>query len=376
MKTFSLTTLFIGTFFIVSCSSNPVSHFTVSKSTHLKMKGPGTLIGKTMTEQKLFLGGFSGLMLKKESTDKGLVFQTITDRGPNGYFLDSKERPFLLPEFSPQIPTLKVNLEDNTFEIIDILKLQKKNGSPLSGLPNIRAEESPVDVMGLLYSLDRDGIDSEGLVSDDEGGFWASEEYAPSLVHFDNKGKMIKRLTPFNELPKMYAERKSNRGFEGIAKDKNKIFGFLQSPLPMDGNFARIVEVDLDTLKTSGEYFYGFEKNMEKIGDAVSLHNNQFLVVEQNGLKGTASRKYVYKITLNGTDNLVKKELLVDLGKTPFHLLEKIEGIALIDSHRIALVNDNDFQIDGPTDSKTGLTPINNDPNEMLILEFIEDITK
>ena len=108
----------------------------------------------------------------------------------------------------------------------------------------------------------------------------------------------------------------------------------------------------------------------------MNLHKNQFLVVEQNGLKGIASRKYVYKITLNGTDNLVKKELLVDLGTTPFHLLEKIEGITLIDSHRIALVNDNDFQINGPTDSKTGLTPINNDPNEMLILEFIEDITK
>jgi hypothetical protein len=195
-------------------------------------------------------------------------------------------------------------------------------------------------------------------------------------VHFDKHGKMIRRLTPFNELPKMYSERKSNRGFEGIAKDKNKIYGFLQSPLPMDQNFARIVEVDLDTLKTSGEYYYGFEKNLDKIGDAISLGNNKFLVIEQNGLKGPESRKYIFKITLNGADNLVKKELLADLGNTAFKSVEKVEGIAVIDSRKIALINDNDFQINGPTDTKTGLTPINNDPNEMLILEFSQDINK
>ncbi|MDO9181603.1 MAG: esterase-like activity of phytase family protein, partial [Bacteriovorax sp.] len=247
---------------------------------------------------------------------------------------------------------------------------------PLTGLPNIRSEESPIDVYGFMYSVDSEGIDSEALVSDDEDGYWIGEEYSPSLVHIDKLGKVIRRLTPFNELPKMYSERKSNRGFEGIAKDKNKIFGFMQSPLPMDHNFARIAEIDLDTLKTSGEYYYKFDKDMDKIGDAIGLSKNKFLVIEQNGKKGEESRKYIYKITLNETDTPVKKEMLINLGTTPFKSIEKVEGIALIDSHRIALVNDNDFQINGKTDVSTGLTPFNQEPNEMLILEFREDITK
>jgi hypothetical protein len=144
----------------------------------------------------------------------------------------------------------------------------------------------------------------------------------------------------------------------------------------MDKNFARIVEVDLETLKTSGEYFYEFGPNMDKLGDAAFIGHNQFLVIEQNGKKGEESRKYVYKITFNGIDKLVKKELLVDLGLTPFKLIEKVEGLAVIDSHRIALVNDNDFQISAQTETTTGITPFNNDPNEMIILEFKEDFTK
>jgi hypothetical protein len=376
MKILSLSTFALTVLLLSSCSSVPTTHYTLLKTTHLKMKEPVSSIGSTVSGQKIALGGFSGLRLKKIVNSDVLLFETITDRGPNGYFTSNNERPFLLPEFSPQIPTLKVNLLENTFEVQDVLKLQKKNGKPMTGLPNIRSEESPIDINGFMYSLDPDGIDSESLVSDDEGGYWVGEEYAPSLLHFDSKGKMIRRLTPYNELPKMYSERKSNRGFEGITKDKNKIWGFLQSPLPMDQNFARIVEIDLETLKTSGEYYYGFEKDMDKIGDATVLQDNNFLVIEQNGKAGAESRKAIYKITLNGTDKLVKKVLLVDLGQTPFNSLEKIEGIAVIDSHRIALVNDNDFQINGVTDVKTGLTPFNNHANEMLILEFKENISK
>ena len=243
-----------------SCSSAPTSKFTVVKTKDLLMKGPAISIGTTASDQKLFLGGFSGLMLKQASNSNNdeLIFQTITDRGPTAQLTNNNERPFLLPDFSPQIPTLKANLKDNNFEVISILKLQKKDGKPLTGLPNIRTEESPVDVTGFLYSVDPYGLDTESIVSDDEGGFWVGEDYAPSLVHFDSFGKFLKRLTPYYELPKMYAERKSNRGFKGIAKVQNKIFGFLQSPLPMDGNFSRIVEVDLNTSKTSGEYYYGF----------------------------------------------------------------------------------------------------------------------
>lgn len=370
MKSFILFAFVLS---LVACSSTPSSYNKLIAASHLKMqKAP--LAGKTISGQEIQLGGFSGLLFK-EMKNGEMIFETITDRGPNGYTVGS-ERPFLLPEFTPQIVTIKTNSKAGTFDVLYSLGLKKKNGAPLTGLPNVRTEENPTDVFGFMFSLDADGLDTEALVADDEGGYWVGEEYAPSLVHFDGSGKMLRRLTPFNELPKMYSERKPNRGFEGISKEKNKIFGFLQSPLAADQTFARIVEVDLDTMKTSGEYFYEFDKKMDKIGDATSLGDGKFLVIEQNGKKGPESKKLIYKITLNGNDALVKKELLVDLGLTAFRDLEKVEGIALIDSKKIALVNDNDFQINDKTDPKTGLTPFNTAPNEMLILEFADSIKK
>jgi hypothetical protein len=357
---------------LLSCSSTPSSNNKLIAATHLKMAKPAPLAGKTLSNQEIYLGGFSGLLFNEE-INGDFLFQTITDRGPNGYSVGA-ERPFLLPEFSPQILSLKTNLKNGTFEVVSTLKLKKKSLTPLTGLPNVRVEENPVDIFGHMLSLDPDGLDTEALVADDEGGYWVGDEYAPSLVHFDNLGIMKRRLMPFNELPKMYSERKPNRGFEGIAKVQNKVFGILQSPLPFDQGFARIVEVDLDTMKTSAEYFYDFKKGMDKVSDMVHVKNGQFLVIESNGKRGEESKKLIYKITLQGSDSHVTKELLIDLKKTPFNAIEKVEGIALISPNKIALVNDNDFQISAKTDPATGITPLNSDDNEMLILEFSQEI--
>lgn len=364
--------LLIGlTFSVISCSTTPKSSHKLLSRSLLKMK-TSPVIGKTVSGQEIHLGGFSGLQFIEEKNGE-YILKTITDRGPNGWMVDS-ERPFLLPEFSPQIVELKTNLKEKNFEVSNTLKLKKKNGSPLTGLPNVRTEENPVDIFGFMMSLDPDGLDTEGLTADGEGGYWVGEEYAPSLVHFDANGVMQRRLTPYNELPKIYSERRPNAGFEGIAKDGSKIFGFLQSAIPSDETFARIVEVDLESMKTSGEYYYPYEKDLYKIGDALFLRNGQFLVVELNGKSGKQSQKYVYKITLNGPDAPVKKELLVDLETTPFKGVEKVEGIALLGPKKIALIKDNDFQIAEKTDRKTGITPFNNEENELLILEFEQNL--
>ncbi len=361
------------TFSFISCSttSTSTSGNKLIAATHLKMKTI-PVVGKTVTGQEVHFGGFSGMTyLGKEGGE--YKFAAITDRGPNGWNVGT-ERPFLIPDYSPQIVSLKTNLKDQSFDVVGTLPLKKKNGAPLTGLPNIRTEENPVDVFGYMMSLDPDGMDTEALVPDGEGGWWIGEEYAPSLAHFDKNGKMLRRLTPYNELPKIYSERKPNGGFEGIAKDGSKLYGFLQSPIPVEQTFARIVEVDLDTMKTSSEYFYQFEKGFMKIGDAISLGNGKFLVVELNGKRGDEGKKLITKITLNGQDAPVKKEILVDLGTTTFKGVEKVEGLAIIGPKKIAVLKDNDFQIENKTDRKTGMTPFNHEENEMLIMDFSQNI--
>lgn len=363
---------------MLGCASAPStsSNIQSTSSTHFKMTST-PLIGSTLSGQKIKLGGFSGLHFV-EAKEGSLMFQTVTDRGPNGE-LNGIDRPFLLPEFSPIVVFLKADLVTKELSVVAEIKLKKRDGTPLTGLPNTRLEENPTDIFGLYYSVDQQGLDIEGLTADGEGGWWMSDEYAPSLVHFNDEGKMLRRLTPSNELPRMYSERKTNRGFEGISKVENKLYGILQSPLPKeqpakDGEFTRIVEVDLETMKTSAEYFYMFEKGNDKIGDIVALSPKNFLVIEQNGKVGESSQKYIYRITLGESDQLVKKTLIADLKNTPFNNVEKIEGLAVIDSKRIAIIYDNDFQINGKTNQATGLTPLNESVNQLLILEFSENL--
>ena len=333
-------------------------------------------VGTTISGQKIKLGGFSGLRFV-EAKANSLIFQTITDRGPTGELVGI-DKPFLLPEFSPTIAFLKVDLKTEELSIVAEIKLKKNSETMLTGLSNTRQEENPTDVFGLYYSVDQQGLDTEGLAYDGEGGWWVADEYGPSLVHFNEEGKMLRRLSPNIELPRMYSDRKSNRGFEGISKIENKLYGILQSSLPNEqvdigGAFARIVEVDLETYKTTAEYFYMFEKGNDKIGDMMAIDSKNFLVLEQNGKTGNSSQKSIYKITISESDQKVEKKLVADLKNTPFNNVEKVEGLAIIDKKRIALVYDNNFQVNGKTNQATGLTPLNESVNQLLILEFAEN---
>ena len=321
------------------------------------------IVGSTISGQQISLGGFSGLVFKEEK-DGELIFQANTDRGPTSNLVNS-DRPFLLPEFTPEIVTLKTKLKENSLEVSAELKLKKKNGQPLTGLLNSREEEVPVDIFGMPSSIDKEGLDLKGLTYDGEGGYWLADQYAPSLVHFDVEGKMIRRLTPGTELPKIYSERLTNQGFSGIARIENKIFGILQTPLANEPGIARIVEFNLETMRTNFEYFYPFENQKAKIYNFQAINDKSFLVIEDHA---------IYKITLNGSDQNVNKEFILDLAKTSLQKIEKVKGLAIIDHRRLAIINNNNFQISGKIDFETGVSPVALNKNELLILEFNRDI--
>ncbi len=354
-----------------SCAHN-ASPIKIAKMTSYLMSNPAPVVGKTVSGQDIYIGGLSGLIYL-DSKEGALFFNAITDRGPNGW-AEGIDRPFLLPEFSPQIITLKTDPVKKSLEVVSSLPLKKKNREKLTGLPNKRDEENPTDLYGYMYSVDPLGLDTEALTRDAEGGYWVGDEYAPSLVHFNSKGVMTKRLVPGEELPKIYKERRPNRGFEGIALVENKLFGFMQSPLKKEESVAKIVEVNLDTLKTSAEYLYPFEPGNDKIGDAAAIGKNTFLVIEQNGKIGTQSSKLIFKITLSESDHPVTKTLIADLKETPFNNIEKVEGLTVINNRQIALTIDNDFQINSKTDKQTGITPLNDLANQILIIDFNQDL--
>ncbi len=406
-------------------------------------------IGATAAGQELFLGGFSGLHFEGFDPATGRYkFLTHTDRGPNAE-PSGINRPFLLPGFTPEIVRFEVGRDTGELTLTQRIPLQRGQGNPLTdpltGLPNTRIDnlantphndERAIDLLGNEQPLDPLGGDFEGIVVDrNDGSFWMVDEYRPAIYHFDPNGVLIDRFVPIGSaaaagqtlgtevLPEVLAQRRQNRGFEAVAFDGGKIYAFVQSPLrnPVTlGNPAlnamnniRVVEFNPATLATR-QFIYvldnpdlGAEPNTraDKIGDAVSFRNGEFLVVERDddsvpGDDPSSIEKKIYRFNLTGAtdvssltgtvgttgrtvDQLTVEEMLqngihpiekilhVDLNAVGYNQVQKVEGLALIDPQTLAVINDNDFGVASITVNDDGTFTLNYIP-EPIQLGIIE----
>jgi hypothetical protein len=200
-------------------------------------------------------------------------------------------------------------------------------------------------------------------------------------------------------LPAVIAQRRQNRGMEAIAIQDGKIYAFVQSPIRNPatlGNGAlnamqnvRLVEFDPATRATR-QFVYIMDNppavgaddtRADKIGDMVAVPGGGFLVVERDDdsvLKDAIETitKKVYAAALTGATDIsnlgsfdvgggvlktvdqmsaaelaavgivpVKKKLHVDLAQAGYAGVEKVEGLALLPTGQLALLNDNDFGV-------------------------------
>ena len=381
-------------------------------------------LGTTSKGQDILLGGFSGLFFQgTNATNGNLKFTTLTDRGPNGD-PTGPNRPFYLPDFQPEIINFELNKTTGDLSIIKHTGLFRADGTTkLTGLPNLQAgangtaytDEIGVDLDGKALTNDPFGIDSEGLVIDDNGNYWIVDEYRPAIYQFDVNGKMLNRFIPKGTasapagtandfaagtfgtevLPEVYAQRRGNRGFEAVALEGNKLYAFIQSAIDNPDNAGdtasrasrnlRILEFDIVTKTVTGEYLYLLDDisasgnfKTDKLGDAVSLGNKKFAVVERDDIANSDSNKLIYRIDLANATNInnlavtfptgkttieqlteselsaagikpVTKNLIANAAKSGYTGVEKLEGLALVDSNTLALINDNDFNVAGTT---------------------------
>jgi DNA-binding beta-propeller fold protein YncE len=388
------------------------------------------LIGRTRTGQPLRLGGFSGLAYEGVTDDGELMFIANTDRGPNGEPDAAGQRPFLLPEFTPRLVRFTLDPASGRLQLTQQILLRDQNGRPLTGLPNTAVaggnassahnDEVAIDLFGTKQPLDARGGDFEGVAVDTDGSFWLPDEYRPAIYHFDSRGVLLQRYIPvgahaaaglsvpaagtsgvlgIEALPAVIAQRRQNRGMEGIALRDGKVYGFVQSPVrnPVtlangalnDMRNVRVVELDPVTLATR-QFLYAMDNpastgatdtRADKIGDAVATPEG-FLVVERDDDAIPASdlsviTKKIYAFSLDGATDItgmdgvfgtaggtqksldqmtaaelaaagvkaITKKLEVDLASAGYAGVQKVEGLALLDDGRLAVVNDNDFQV-------------------------------
>lgn len=313
----------------------------------------------------LRLGGHSGLLFLHEEKNGDLVFMTHTDRGPN-HELMGKKRPFVLPNYSPELIKFSVTTSGDV-QVLERIALKDPKGNGISGLPNLKGDESPVDSQGNLLEVDVAGVDLEGIVLDGKGNWWMVEEYRPSVLMLNSKGILTKRFVPkgsfsksevkafekrfgkgslIQNLPQELSARRMNRGFEGVSIVANTLYAILQSPYKKGDTKIPILEFDLVRMRPLRISYYELASSKaEKIGD-ITHKDGKFYVIEQNGKLGSKAILDVVEISKSSEFTWQAKQRW-SLPKLGINDIEKMEGLVVLPDGRFVLVNDNDFALGG-----------------------------
>ncbi|WNO66250.1 esterase-like activity of phytase family protein [Streptomyces sp. NBC_00121] len=335
-------------------------------------------------------------------------FWTVTDRGPNGQIkIDGvNRRTFPVPGFDPAI--VKVKVEGSRLEILKALPIRTRSGAPVTGLSNQSGrDENPYTYdASTPLGFNPDGLDTEGIVRSHDGTFWLVDEYGPSLVHVSATGRVLTRYVPeglalkgadypvVEGLPSVFLTRKGNRGFEGLAQlPGGDLVIALQSPLLNPSKqvgeasgTTRLLRFSPRRGKVTAEYAYAFDPvgtvdpgeddpTELKVSSVVATGPDTLLVQERtdrasrlhrvvlrpgNNILGTAWDSTATTPSLEALPNpaaagvpVLSKKLVVDLNTVP-GAPKKIEGVAVVDSRTIAVINDNDF---GMTDGAGAFGP-------------------
>lgn len=394
--------LFIG-IIISSCSSDSSDSSDELTQTYKKfaLENP-PLIGE-FEGIEIFEGGISG-MIYIPGTE--YEFYLINDRGPNLVMTEhamadgQNVKVFPFPDYAPKIFRAKLDKKENRFYITETMPLRKPDGTYISGLPfpgnmDMNREIAWKDLNGTEAGTDKWGIDAEAIAIGNNNDLWISDEYRTSIWNIDKKtGKTIAIFGPelLNEhylpIDTVFKYRRPNRGFESVAVTPNGlVYAMLQSPMwfpdPSVSDSSRLTRI-LQLNPNTGEtqmFFYEMEDAIDdisirdwKIGDMTAINDTEFLVIEHASAEESQFMKIfkfdiseatpITKENFNGKTpeqlnnakiakkhwlQVVEKTLVLDLveaGYNPFY--DKPEGITIINENTIAIINDNDYDIDAP----------------------------
>ena len=363
--------------------------------------------------------------LCQSPTDPPDIFWGVGDRGPNikpGAAADrygtEHLRPLAaidgakimpLPSTGPALARFRI--DGNSIVLEEITAFTDANGQPISGLPvpySPHAEFEPVyDLAGNALPTDPNGVDSEGIAAMPDGSFWIADEYGPSLLCVDRKGRVLVRWVPHDlaasfegaaypvvdALPAIAAARKLNRGFEAVTASANgaSLFVAFQSPLAHPDREAhersrhvRIWKLNAKTGALLAEYVYPLDNPDDfrrdaavgkvsrrdiKVSEIQLIPNGDLLVLERITLSTKIYRcalgsAHAIPIAMSqpATRPTLEQMSRKDMMAAGIAILEKtlafssddhsevpadLEGMIFLPSGQLILSNDSDFGIEG-----------------------------
>ncbi|HZJ17094.1 MAG TPA: esterase-like activity of phytase family protein [Chthoniobacteraceae bacterium] len=337
----------------------------------------------------------------------GNHFLSVSDRGPN--FTVTAGRVFPLPVYTPTIHLLKIvgdsiqikwalpiTANDAGDPVTGIPNSATEDSVPLA------------DASGTPLPYNPNGMDVEDIHTLPGGGYIVVEEYSPSVVIVNANGKVVTRYTPHGKtlagasyqvsdtFPAILSQRRANRGFEGVAvsPDGTTAWTATQSPLgptganapTRDSRIVRLIRMDITDpldVQVTGQFLVkmspvatypaGNTQRALKFSAITWVTENKFLFLERSdellsGVNIGGAKLLLVDIAsatnIHGTavaDTLTPEAVNTDLAalgitpatstvvfsneQTPEITDFKLEGLAILNSNKVAISNDNDFGI-------------------------------
>ncbi|PVF97559.1 hypothetical protein CPB86DRAFT_419569 [Serendipita vermifera] len=302
------------------------------------------------------LGGFGSAIAIKRGTFRANRDGTFTgkvlaqpDRGFNvDRPIDWQTRLHTLSfTLKPYYGTANLSFADaqNTFKLEYLsTTLYTFRGTPASGAdPTYVKKFDGSSVQYPVVSANETHIvtDCEGLVENEDGTFWMSDEYGAYVHLLSRQGKVLKTIAPpdaalpringtlnFTSLADPDTGRSANQGFEGLTASSSgdKVYALMQSALRQDGGgskktnrHARFFKWDVqpDKPKLEGEWVVPLPQTSKPETAPQSeiywLNKEQFLVLARDGDgNGGSGAKADYKAAdifdISGATNIANTD--------------------------------------------------------------------
>lgn len=251
------------------------------------------------------VGGLSALTY----SGRDGVYYSLVDNGP----APTSEARF----YTLRLPTKGGTL--GTPRILDVTTLKDDEGQPFTA----------------------SNFDGEGLTLTRRGDLLASSETEPSIRRFSFEGELQRRLP----VPRKYrvapaGQATSNETFESLSlsPDNRSLFTAVEGPLAPDGQTAdgknRIRILRYKDRESGGfqpveEFFYLTEPE-QGVVEILALSKDELLVLERGFVAGEGNTIRVFRVSLDGAEEVsdepslvapglepAEKELLVDLAACP-----------------------------------------------------------
>lgn len=326
-----------------------------------------------------------GSGLSRRASDPPGIVHAVTDRGPNIFILQAVEEFGLThlehlrdvrdakvmptPNSGPLIATLRVT--EDAVELLGYSPFTDAIGERLSGRPpDLLGREPLFDLDGHALAPGAFGADVEAIAAMPDGSFVVADEYAPSLVFADAKGRVSARWAPLGAegayahpgvavrgaLPDRALRRRPNRGLEALcaSADGRWLYAGLQSALTEeDAGFTEIWKLDAASGAIAAAWSYPFDAPQSFRRDAArrqvsagDLKVCEFAWVDEDRLLVLERIAHTTKIHLVALGPTISKTLLFTSDDHP-EMGPDMEGMALLSPGQILLASDNDFGVEG-----------------------------